>query len=201
MFIYKKVFLLTFALSVWTSEGRGGAKPIEPVHTAVAILENGNYQICSGTILSNYWVLAASQCFEHIKISDITVVAGAMMLFSGEGVKVRVKRIVTHPSFKNDYLDNDDMTKVLDWDLALLELQESLEIDSNEGIAAAVLPPPSSRHPGKPITTGGWDPLSQVSVNTTITTTLDCLKTHPDGNFDDGVQRVGSSGSGGGLIL
>ena len=66
MFIYKKVFLLTFALSVWTSEGRGGAKPSEPVRTAVAIIENGNYQICAGTILSNYWVLAATQCYTII---------------------------------------------------------------------------------------------------------------------------------------
>jgi hypothetical protein len=67
MFIYKKVFHLAFALSVWTSEGSGGAKPSEPVRTAVAIIENGNYQICAGTILSNYWVLAAKQCFQRIR--------------------------------------------------------------------------------------------------------------------------------------
>jgi hypothetical protein len=95
----------------------------------------------------------------------------------------RVKRVVKHSTtkmVKNDY----DVLEVLDGDLALLELAESLEVGSNEAISAAVLPPPLTRHAGKPITVSGLSP-DQESVDARIKTTLECLKNHPEGTFYD----------------
>jgi hypothetical protein len=65
-----------------------------------------------------------------------------------------------------------------------LELNESLKIGSNEAISTVVLPPPLSRHAGKPITVVGWDAFDRLSVDATVKTTLDCLKNHPEGTFD-----------------
>ena len=145
-------------------------RPSEPVRTAVTIQING-YASCSGTILSNFLVLTAKQCFQNVTETDIKVFAGIVNLHSDEGVVVGVKRIVRHD----------------DRDLTLLELNESLKIGSNEAISAVVLPPPLSRHAGKPITVVGWDafdPFDRLSVDATVKTTLDCLKNHPEGNFD-----------------
>jgi hypothetical protein len=147
-------------------------KPSDPVPTAVAILIN-DYPSCSGTILSKFWVLTAGQCLENVTELDIQVVAGGMNLFP-----VGVKQIVKHEV---------DVPEAQGWDLALLQLDEALDIGSIEAISTAVLPPPLSKHAGKPITVGGW--LSgfsseQQSVNATIRTTLDCLKNHPEGNVD-----------------
>ena len=168
---------------------RGGVKPSEPVRTAVAILIQ-DYPSCSGTILSNFWVATAGHCFENVTVSDLKVVAGVVSLLSDEAVKVGVKRIVKHPRYK--IVENDEL-KVLDWDLALLELDKSLEISSNEMISNAELPLPAVKHHGKPIIIGGWGRTDQysapsfnhMSINVTINTTEDCLKTHPVSNFHE----------------
>jgi secreted trypsin-like serine protease len=170
---------------------RGGVKASEPVPTAVAILIQ-DYPSCSGTILSNFWVATAGHCFQNVPASDLKVVAGVVSLLSDEAIKVGVKRIVKHPSYKIIENDEDEL-KVLDWDLALLELEESLKIGSNEMISEAKLPPPAVKHHGKPVIIGGWGrtdefsapSFNHLSINVTIKTTEDCLKTHPVSNFHE----------------
>ena len=199
MLFCKEVFLLTFALSVWTSENRvkrqmveqvrGGVKPSEHVPTAVAILIN-DFPSCSGTVLAKNWIVTASHCFENVTESEIKVVAGVMNLLSDKAVKVGVKRIIKHPTYKM-VKNDDEVLKILDWDLALLELDQPLEIDSNEMISKALLLPPGIKHHGKPITIGGWGQTDEfsapsfnhLSINATIKTTEDCLKTHPARSF------------------
>ena len=42
------------------------------------------------------------------------------------------------------------------WDLALLEINEEIDLESNQRMEAAVLPPPELRLAGHEITLGGW---------------------------------------------
>ena len=201
MLFCKEVFLLTFALSVWTSENRvkrqmveqvrGGVKTSKSVTTAVALLIN-DIPSCSGTVLAKNWIVTAGHCFENENIteSDIRIVAGVMNLLSKKAVEVGVKRIIKHPTYKM-VKNDDEVLKILDWDLALLELDQPLEIDSNEMISKALLLPPGIKHRGKPITIGGWGQtdefsapsINHLSINATIKTTEDCLKTHPARSF------------------
>eukprot|EP00091_Calanus_sinicus_P017133 TRINITY_DN36963_c0_g1_i1.p1 TRINITY_DN36963_c0_g1~~TRINITY_DN36963_c0_g1_i1.p1 ORF type:complete len:231 (-),score=44.03 TRINITY_DN36963_c0_g1_i1:229-876(-) len=169
------VFLLTFALSVLTTEGRSG--------TTVMIIQKKDYyasNMCSDTILSNHWVLSSGHCLEYFKEPDVVVVAGSanfwgMLSKADKGVKVGVKRIVPHPSQNVS--------------LCLLELTDSLGVEGKDDISAAVLPPPSFMHLEKPITIGGYNEekwlIDGSLVNATIATSLDCLNKHPDVSFDD----------------
>ena len=168
---------------------RGGVKPSEPVRTAVAILIN-DFPSCSGTIIGKNWVVTAGHCYENVTESEIKVVAGVMNLFSEEAVKVGVKRIIKHPNYKM-VKNEEKVLEELDWDLALLELDQPLEIGSNEMIYKALLLPPGIKHRGKPITIGGWGQTDEfsapsfnhLSINATIKTTEECLKTHPARSF------------------
>ena len=128
-----------------------------------------------------------------METSDIKVVAGVMNLFSNARVEVAVKRMIRHPKYK--IVKNEDaILQEMDWDLALLELEVSLEIDDNENISKAVLPPPAVKHHGKEITISGWGKTNQydgysleqiLSIDVTIKTTEDCLKTFPVNYHED----------------
>ena len=130
---------------------------------------------------------------ENVKTSDIEVVAGVMNLMSDDRVKVAVKRIIRHPNYKIVKNEKNELQE-LDWDLALLELEESLDIEDNGKISKAVLPPPAVKHIGKEITISGWGKTNQYdgysleqiqSINVTIKTTEDCLKTFPVNYHED----------------
>lgn len=167
---------------------RGGVKPTEAVRTAVAIL-NQDFPSCSGTVISNKWVMTAAHCFESVTdLENIKVVSGVMNLLSSEAVKTGVKRVLKHPNYKR--IKNDKL-QVLDWDLALMELKTPLEIGSNENIAIAVLPPPAMKYTGKIIQVGGWGRIGQfsglsvnhLSINVSIMKSQKCLESHPANNF------------------
>ena len=113
---------------------------ITPVKTAVAILieTNGNKDLtCSGTVISNTWVMTAGHCVKDVDISLISIVAAEMDMReywygqSNIAVESCIKSVKLHPKY------NVIVNQVYDWDVALLELDDSLEIDSNPNIEAA----------------------------------------------------------------
>ena len=139
----------------------GGGKPSKPVKTVVAIMRN-NIPVCSGTLIGDKWVVTAGHCFHDATLADMTVVAGEMDLgnyrFSTTAKTVGLKDVYLAKNYH--YIPK----KVLDFDLALVELAESLEVSKDDNIEAAALPPPGMKITGKEFQVVGWGHIGQYSV-------------------------------------
>jgi hypothetical protein len=173
-----------------------------PVKTAVAIfIQIGftkDYQ-CAGTLISDNIVITAAHCMKGvgsdlnavIEKENMVIVAGESNLrpyFRGESrlsVERGVKSVKIHPNF------HAVPGKEYHWDMALLELDESIEMKSNPNIEAAVLPPPAIRHTGKEIRVGGWGKTGgwsqgsadHFAIDMTVKDGQECLEIFSESEF------------------
>jgi trypsin len=168
----------------------GGAAPTEQVKTVVAILNHGR-PVCSGTVIDNTWVISAGHCFTDANLDDMEIVAGEMdMRAYFQGFSTTAKTV----GLKKLHLPENYWripAKVIENDVALVELTESLQINKNANIQAAALPPPGMKIAGENFTVVGWGKQGQyspqspslLSIEVTIRQDQDCLTTHGVTNF------------------
>ena len=177
----------------------GAEIPAEPVKTAVAIIrKNDQYgqPFCSGTLISNTMVLAAAHCFEEDDPTNIKVVAGEMnMAWGTKGVTRGVKSLKTHPDYKYilDERNGRERVQLIDGDLALLELDQPLDLENNDNIAKAELPTLSMKLTNKLIQIGGWGRTTTftssqtspdfLSINITVKPYKECSETFDHGTY------------------
>ncbi|XP_035688123.1 trypsin-like [Branchiostoma floridae] len=85
----------------------GGAEATPGAFPWQVSLQRSGSHFCGGTLLNSQWVLSAAHCLN----SAITVVAGEHDLSRNEGHEQRrsVERIILHPNFNSNTLDNDIM--------------------------------------------------------------------------------------------
>merc|ERR1712142_724215 len=143
---------------------------IGSMKTAVAIFVD-NRPVCSGTILSQDFVVTAVHCVEHLQnVEKLKLVAGegdlrsyveGMSLFA---VELEVFKIHIHENFEHEF------KKKLIWDLALLEVKTRIPIGGqNPNIEAALLPPPRLSHmTGKEVQIGGWGKTRRYSGSSPV---------------------------------
>ncbi len=86
---------------------------------AVSLSISGT-SLCSGSIISSFWVITAAHCVSGVAPSKVTVYAGSNVRFSGQS---RVgSKIVVHPNY-------DSSTKVND--IALIQLNTPLSMSGS----------------------------------------------------------------------
>ena len=177
----------------------GAKKPAKPVKSAVAIIrKNDEYgqPFCSGTLISNSMVLAAAHCFENEDPNNIRVMAGEMNVVWGKkGVNRTVKSLERHPDYKwiMDNRTEKVRSQLLDGDIALLELDQPLEMENNDNIEKAELPTFSMKLTNQLIQIGGWGRMTEsissqtspefLSLELTVKTSWECAQTWHNGNF------------------
>ena len=114
-------------------------------------------------MIDNTWVISAGHCFTDANLDDMEVVAGEMdMRAYFQGWSTTAKTV----GLKNFHLPETYWRvpkKVLDNDLALVELAEPLNISSDANVEAAALAPPGMKITGEEFQVVGWGKTGKYS--------------------------------------
>lgn len=115
----------------------------------VALLQSGSL-FCGGVLLNANTVLTAAHCSVDTSASSVKVRAGSLKYASG-GTLVSVSKIVVHPSYDSNTIDND---------IALWKLSTSIAESSTIGYATL---PAQGSDPaeGTTLTVSGWGLTSE----------------------------------------
>jgi len=97
-----------------------------------ALLENGNFQFCGGSLIAPTWIMTAGHCFAgETNPAKFTVLLGAHDNSKNEPTqkRVKIKKIFVNPKFSSTKLNND---------ITLLKLAEA--VNYTDAISPVCLP-------------------------------------------------------------
>ena len=132
----------------------GGSDTDISLYPWQVFLVSGN-NLCGGTIIEDKWILTAAHCVfdirgREISASNMQVIAGTTNPFdSAQGVVHYVKDVIIHKDYS---------VVKLDYDIALLELQEEIWLDNAEPVSFITAEDSSlgAADPGVLATLTGW---------------------------------------------
>jgi len=96
-------------------------------------LNNQNKHSCSGSILSESYILTSASCIANVSSFGITIVAGIHNYSEDDGIYRKVDRIYFHPDYTGLKDNNAN-------DIAILHISQTLNFDNNLFIHRTCLP-------------------------------------------------------------
>ena len=156
----------------------------------VSIRENGVRHLCSGTILSDLYILTSARCVSNrLTNTNLSVVAGLDDLWGNASIIHSVNQIIIHENY------SPNVTSL--HDIALLKLSQSLIINRSPlfSLSKICLPKSSSldQMQNKRLMTVGWKNVSfngsgsnllqQIPVNMIINSNSLCFDSNYTNNY------------------
>lgn len=118
-------------------------------------LRNRGEHDCGGSIISSTFILTAAHCTEGAAPRQLTVRVGTN--YSGKkktGETFRVKRIISHPDYNNETVEND---------IALLQLSKPINMKANVQEAVKLPPMNDPVDDGTLVFASGWGETYDVN--------------------------------------
>ncbi|KAM6933134.1 complement C2 [Xenentodon cancila] len=97
---------------------------IRPWHVTLTSPEWGPDKYCSGSIVTQNWVLTAAHCFA--KVSTGRIPKGVSIIY--EGGEVKFKKVIMHPNYNIYKLRHRNVTEFYDYDVALVQTNRSIPL-------------------------------------------------------------------------
>ncbi|XP_063700033.1 trypsin 5G1-like [Culicoides brevitarsis] len=99
-----------------------------PYQVSISAETNNGQHFCGGSIISRRWILTAAHCTINFEASELKIRIGSSFHATG-GKQVAVKKYVNHPLY---------LSESFDYDYALIELKEDIELSDKVQIIALV---------------------------------------------------------------